>query len=127
MDFTNFIEKTKLPKGVILVSVDVMSLYTNILQEEGIFNIVRTAYETLYNETPPIPKTQGMKLTFLARSHLAPKFSKLVAKAKKLGAIKKKDSGRNALYSSVKWKGFPSFEVKRLGNQKGHFTSQYTM
>jgi len=90
MDFTNFIEKTKLPKGVILVSVDVMSLYTNILQEEGIFNIVRTAYETLYNETPPIPKTQGMKLTFLARSHLAPKFSKLVAKAKKLGAIKKK-------------------------------------
>jgi len=67
MDFTNFIEKTKLPKGVILVSVDVMSLYTNILQEEGIFNIVRTAYETLYNETPPIPKTQGMKLTFFGK------------------------------------------------------------
>ena len=35
-------------------------------------------------------KKQGTKLTFLARSHLAPKFSKLVAKAKKLGAIKKK-------------------------------------
>ena len=35
---------------------------------------------------------QGTKLTFLARSHLAPKFSKVVAKAKKLGAIKKKDS-----------------------------------
>ena len=33
---------------------------------------------------------QGTKLTFLARSHLAPKFSKVVAKAKKLGAIKKK-------------------------------------
>ena len=32
---------------------------------------------------------QGTKLTFLARSHLAPKFSKVVAKAKKLGAIKK--------------------------------------
>ena len=35
---------------------------------------------------------QGTKLTFLARSHLAPKFSKVVAKAKKLGAIKKRDS-----------------------------------
>jgi len=33
---------------------------------------------------------QDMKLTFLARSHLAPKFSKVVAKAKKLGAIKTK-------------------------------------
>ena len=33
---------------------------------------------------------QGTKLTFLARSHLAPKFSKVVAKAKKLGAMKKK-------------------------------------
>ena len=35
-------------------------------------------------------RTQGTKLTFLARSHLAPKFSKVVAKAKMLGAIKKK-------------------------------------
>ena len=35
---------------------------------------------------------QGTKLTFLGRSHLAPKFSKVVAKAKKLGAVKKKDS-----------------------------------
>ena len=60
--------------------------------------------------------SQGMKLTFLARSHLAPKFSKVVAKAKKLGAIKKKDSWKNALYSNVKWKGFPSFEVKCLRN-----------
>ena len=59
---------------------------------------------------------QGTKLTFLPRSHLAPKFSKVVAKAKKLGAIKKKDSWKNALYSNVKWKGFPSFEVKCLRN-----------
>ena len=71
--------------------------------------------------------TQGTKLTFLARSRLAPKFSKVVAMAKKLGAIKKKKIvEKNALFSSVKWKGFPSFEVKCLGNQKGHFTSQYT-
>ena len=54
-DFVNFIEKTKLPKGVILTSMDVTSLYTNIPQEEGI-NIVCTAYETFYKETPPIPK-----------------------------------------------------------------------
>ena len=54
-DFTNFIEKTKLPKGVILVSMDIMSLYTNIPQEERI-NIVCTAYETFYNDTPLIPK-----------------------------------------------------------------------
>ena len=39
-----------------------------------------------------LPLLQGMKLTFLAKSHLAPKFSKVVAKAKKLGAVKKKDS-----------------------------------
>ena len=32
-DFINFIEKTKLPKNVILVSMDVTSLYTNIPQE----------------------------------------------------------------------------------------------
>ena len=35
--------------------MDVASLYTNIKQEEGI-SIVCTAYETFYNETPPIPK-----------------------------------------------------------------------
>ena len=53
-DFINFIEKTKLPKGIILVSLDaVTSLYANIPQEEGI-NIVCTAYEIFYNDTPPI-------------------------------------------------------------------------
>ena len=67
-DTTDFInlEKTKLPKGVILVSMDLTSLYTNIPQEEGI-NIVCTAYETFYNDTPPIPerlqeKTLGLIL-----------------------------------------------------------------
>ena len=59
---------------------------------------------------------QSTKLTFLARSHQAPKFSKVVAKAEKLGAIKKKDSWKNALYSNAIWKGFPSFEVKCLHN-----------
>ena len=35
--------------------MDVTNLYTNTPQEEGI-NIVCTAYETFYNETPSIPK-----------------------------------------------------------------------
>ena len=43
-DFLNFIEKTKLPKSTILVSMDVTSLYTNIPQEEGITTVCE-AYE----------------------------------------------------------------------------------
>ena len=34
-DFINFIERIKLPKSAILVSMDVTSLYTNIPQREG--------------------------------------------------------------------------------------------
>ena len=67
--FINFIEKTKLPKGVILVSMDVTSLYKNIPQEEGI-NIVCTAYETFYHETPPIPKRLlGKALTLILQEN----------------------------------------------------------
>ena len=54
-DFINFIETTKLPKGVILALMDVTSLYTNIPQEEGV-NTECTVYETFYKDTPPIPK-----------------------------------------------------------------------
>ena len=53
-DFLNFIEKTKLPKSRILVSMDVTSLYTNIAQEEGITTVCE-AYEEFYEENPPIP------------------------------------------------------------------------
>ena len=53
-DFLNFIEKTKLPKSTILVSMDVTSLYTNIPQEEGITTVCG-AYEEFYAENPPIP------------------------------------------------------------------------
>ena len=35
--------------------MDATSLYTNAPQEEGI-NIVYTAYETFYNDKPPLPK-----------------------------------------------------------------------
>ena len=54
-DFINFIEQTKVPADVILVSVDVTSLYTNIPQEEGIQTVCR-AYATFYLKKPPIPK-----------------------------------------------------------------------
>ena len=54
-DFINLIEKTELQKGVILVSMDVTSFYTNIPQEGGI-NIVCTAYKTFYSDRLPIPK-----------------------------------------------------------------------
>ena len=52
-DFLNFIEKTKLPKSTILVSMDVTSLYTNIPQEEGITTVCE-AYEEFYEENPSI-------------------------------------------------------------------------
>ena len=65
---------------------------------------------------------QGTKLTFLARSHLAPKFSKVVAKAKKLGAIKKRIVEKT--HYTVASNG--RVEVNCLRNRKGHFTSQYT-
>lgn len=54
-DFLNFIEKTKVAKDTILVSMDVTGLYyTNIPQEEGI-EIVCRAYETFYGNELPIP------------------------------------------------------------------------
>ena len=46
-DFVNFIENTKVPAYVILVTMDVTSLYTNIPQEEGIDTVCR-AYEIFY-------------------------------------------------------------------------------
>ena len=53
-DFLKFIEKTKLPKSTILVSMNATSLYTNIPQEEGITTVCE-AYEEFYEENPPIP------------------------------------------------------------------------
>ena len=53
-DFINFIEKTRVVENAILVSMDVTSLHTNIPQEEGI-TIICKAYETLYQNKPPVP------------------------------------------------------------------------
>ena len=53
-DFINFIEKTKIGKDTILVSMDVSSLYTNMPHEEGM-NIVCEVYAKFHNHNPPIP------------------------------------------------------------------------
>jgi len=50
----NFIKKTKLPMNTILVSIDITSLYTNILLEEGIPTACEACEES-YHENPPIP------------------------------------------------------------------------
>ena len=52
--FLNFIEKTKVGKDTILVSMNVSSLYTNKPQEEGT-NILCEAYEKLNDHNAPIP------------------------------------------------------------------------
>ena len=45
--FINYLQKTKVRENTILVSMDIMSLYTNIPQEERI-NIVRNAYKAFH-------------------------------------------------------------------------------
>ena len=52
-DFISFIEKTKIDKDAILVSMDASSLYTNIPQEEGA-EIVCKTYESFHTCNPPI-------------------------------------------------------------------------
>ena len=53
-DFINFIERIKLPKSAILVSMDVTSLYTNIPQREGITTVCH-AYEEFHQGNPSVP------------------------------------------------------------------------
>ena len=49
----NCVERTRVPKNAILVSMDVTSLYTNIPQEEGIETVCK-AYDAFYKEETPI-------------------------------------------------------------------------
>ena len=53
-DLINFMERTTVPMGAFLVSMDVTSLYTNIPQEEGIQTICK-ALDAFYKYKPPIP------------------------------------------------------------------------
>ena len=68
-DFLNFIEKTKLPKDTILVSMDVTSLYMNIPQEEGITTVCE-AYEYYYERKPPIPTYLREMLSLILKENL---------------------------------------------------------
>ena len=60
-DFINFIENTQIPDNVKLVTLDVSSLYTDILQEEGI-GIVCRYYEDHYGQKLPIPTSDLREL-----------------------------------------------------------------
>ena len=65
-DFINFIENTQIPDNVVLATLDVSSLYTNIPQEEGI-DVVCRYYEDHYEHKLPIPTSD---LRELMRSYL---------------------------------------------------------
>ena len=68
--FINFLEKTKVRENTILVSMDIMSLYTNIPQEERI-NIVCNAYKAFYGNERPINKCllqRALKLILVENS-----------------------------------------------------------
>ena len=52
-DFINFIENMQIPGNVVLATLDVSSLYTNIPQEEGI-DVVCRYYKDHYEQKLPI-------------------------------------------------------------------------
>ena len=51
-DFLNFIDSTKLPKNTVLVSMDVISLYTNIPHEEGVATVYHGIGSFLWRQSP---------------------------------------------------------------------------
>ena len=55
-DFFNFIERIKLPKSAILVSMDVTSLYSNIPQREGITTVCHAYSLILTRKLVPIKR-----------------------------------------------------------------------
>ena len=68
--FINFLEKTRVRENTILVSMDILSLYRNIPQEERI-NIVCNAYTALYGNERPISKCllqRALKLILVENS-----------------------------------------------------------
>ena len=73
-DFSNFIENTRIPDHVILATLDVSSLYTNIPQEEGI-EIVCRYYEDHYEQKLPIPTNDLQELMRLILEENSFKFN----------------------------------------------------
>ena len=60
-DFINFIENTQIPDNVVLATLDVSSLYTNIPQEERI-DVVYRYYEDHYEQKLPISTSELLEL-----------------------------------------------------------------
>ena len=73
-DFINFIENTQIPDNVVLATLDVSSLYTNIPQEEGI-DVVCRYYEDHYEQKLPIPTSDLRKLMRLILEENSFKFN----------------------------------------------------
>ena len=65
-DFINFIENTQIPDDVILATLDVSSLYTNIPQSEGI-DVICRHYEDHYEQKLPIPTNDLRELMRLKK------------------------------------------------------------
>ena len=73
-DFINFIENTQIPDNVILVTLDVSSLYTNIPQSEEI-DVICRYYEDHYDQKPPIPTNDLRELMQLILEENSFKFN----------------------------------------------------
>ena len=80
-DFMNFVEKTKVSADVILVSMDVTSLYTNIPQREGI-NTVCQAYHEIFRIISPLFQsgTSEKCLVLFLRKSLSIQWKRLLTK-----------------------------------------------
>ena len=59
-EFVKYIESTKLPKDCILCTLDVSSLYVNILTEDGIHAVLQ-AIKNWKNKDPSCPPTSWLK------------------------------------------------------------------
>ena len=73
-DFINFIENKQIPNNVVLATLDVCSLYTNIPQEEGI-DVVCRYYEDHYEQKLPIPTSDLQELMRLILEENSFKFN----------------------------------------------------
>ena len=73
-DFINFIENTQTPNDVVLATLDVSSLYTNIPQSEGI-DVICRYYEDHYEQKLPIPTNDLRELMRLILEENSFKFN----------------------------------------------------
>ena len=73
-DFINFIENTQIPDNVILATLDVSSLYTNIPQTEGM-DVICRYYEEHYEHKLPIPTNDLRELLRLILEENSFKFN----------------------------------------------------